>query len=273
MTQRQNQLVGLAAAAVLLVAVIWMIGSMIGRGAGQTRVEQVVLEAPSNASAGGSQSHKPGGPTPPRRPTSRPWNHGGLFAEVPTTLPADEIACPMVLGLSILKDKPDSNMTEELVGRTWETFGLMKFDLSPLSVPPKRAILKACVYAIENTKGFETPAIILFYRMRTDWDETATFRYASVKKDIQWYRGRFQANDPVNAAITPEATIVVSNPPPPGFNIEADITPLVADWVKGRQANYGILMRVDFAPGYSYQANLAVANHTRYYLPKIVVTP
>ena len=269
MTQRQYQLVGLVVAADLLVAVIWM----IGRGAGQTRVEQVVLEAPSNASAGGSQSHKPGGPTPPRRPTSRPWNHGGLFAEVPTTLPADEIACPMVLGLSILKDKPDGSMTEELVGRTWETFGLMKFDLSPLSVPPKRAILKACVYAIENTKGFETPARILFYRMRTDWDETATFRYASVKKNIQWYRGRFQANDPVNAAITPEATIVVSNPPPPGFNIEADITPLVADWVRGRQANYGVLMRVDFAPGYSYQANLAMANHTRYYLPKIVVTP
>ena len=209
-------------------------------------------------------------------PTASRYNGGPpkIHPDQPEPPLADNQAIiPLVYGQSINRDKPDECCNWEIVGRTVEIFGLMKFDLSKLPESPKRAVLRGCVYYIENACGYQTPVKLVFYRLKTDWDDSATYRYASSRDQVEWKSGAsFGANSAADVDPTPLATVVIPNPSNPGFNLEADITPLVAGWMSGAYPNHGILMRCDFGVGRSTQGNLATRKYTTKYLPQILCT-
>ncbi|MCY2952501.1 MAG: sigma-70 family RNA polymerase sigma factor [Planctomycetota bacterium] len=222
---------------------------------------------------------------PPRPPTSQPWSLGGVpryvaaprwaqYMSMPREPEIGRIISPLSIDATLYRAKPDGGGADEIVCRVWEDFALLRFDVSGLSRPPEKSVLKACVYGIENTGGYLAPARLILHRVRTDWDETATTAWAKKATSQPWAAGpRFAATSPADLDPTPVAVVEVPNPPPPGYNVEADITPLVRDWASGKYPNYGLLIRADFARGYSYQANIANRLYTQEFLPRIVSLP
>jgi RNA polymerase sigma factor (sigma-70 family) len=224
--------------------------------------------------------------TPPARPpTSQPWSLGGVpqyvtatrwaqYMSMPREPEIGRIISPISIHATLYREKPDGGGPDEIVCRVWEDFALLKFDVSGLSQPPEKSVLKVCVYGIENTNGYLAPARLIFHRVRTDWDETATMAWAKKATSQPWTAGpRFAATLPADLDQTPVAVVEVPNPPPAGYNVEADITPLVRDWASGKYPNYGLLIRADFARGYSYQANIANRRYTQELLPQIISVP
>jgi RNA polymerase sigma factor (sigma-70 family) len=183
------------------------------------------------------------------------------------------VVLPLATATKINKRDPDVVMHGIIAGRTWEEFGFMKFDLSALESPPTKATLHASCFMVENTRGVQTPARLVFYRVKTEWDDTATHNFAKSNGRVGWPGGPFNPNSPLNVDPTPVATVEMPNPPPPGYNVSFDVTEVVADWVSGRHPNHGLMMRVDQAPGYSYQANLSSFDYRKDWLPKIVCVP
>ncbi len=187
-------------------------------------------------------------------------------------LTAYQIVCPMVHGLTINRGHPDQG-SKEIVGRSTEIYGLMQFDLSRLPEIPNKAVLRACVYYLENVSNYRTPLKLVFYRMKTEWDDSATFRHANARDERLWKNGDyFNAASPADVDLTPVGAIVVPNPPKSGFNVEVDITSLVAAWKSGQYPNHGILMHCDFKMGYSTQGNMATRKYTSRYMPQILCT-
>jgi len=222
---------------------------------------------------------------PPRPPSSQPWSLGGVpqyvtaprwaqYMSMPREPEIGRIISPLSIHATLYREKPDGGGADEIVCRVWEDFALLRFDVSGLSRPPEKSVLNVCVYGIENTNGYLTPARLIFHRVRTDWDETATMTWAKKATSQPWTAGpRFAATLPADLDQTPVAVFEVPNPPPAAYNVEADITPLVRDWASGKYPNYGLLIRADFAPGYSYQANIANRLYTQEFLPRIVSLP
>jgi hypothetical protein len=186
-------------------------------------------------------------------------------------LTPEQVVCPLFRSLTISSVRPDDCGKEDIVARSIEIFALMAFDVSRLPEVPKKAILRAHVSYIENTCGYRTPLRLVFYRLKADWDDSATFRYASSRDQVEWQTGSaFSHTSPANIDLNPVATVEIPNPCKPGFNIEADITSVVAAWRSGAYPNHGLLMYCDFGVGRSVQGNLASRKHSAVYTPQIL---
>jgi hypothetical protein len=188
-------------------------------------------------------------------------------------LAPEQVVCPLFRWLTISSVHPDDCGKVDLVARSTEIFALMAFDVSRLPEVPKKAILRAHVSYIENTCGYQTPLRLVFYRLKPDWDDSATFRYTSSRDQVEWKTGSaFSHTSPANVDLNPVATVDIPNPCNPGFNLELDITSVVAAWRSGAYPNHGLLMYCDFGVGRSVQGNLATRKYTTKYLPQILCT-
>jgi len=188
-------------------------------------------------------------------------------------LAPEQVVCPLFRCLTISSVHPDDCGKEELVARSIEIFSLMAFDVSRLPEVPKKAILRAHVSYIENTLGYRTPLRLVFYRLKPDWDDSATFRYTSSRDQVEWQTASaFNHTSPANIDLNPVATVDIPNPCDPGFNLEADITPVVAAWRSGAYPNHGLLMYCDFGVGRSVQGNLVTRKYNVAYAPQILCT-
>jgi len=204
---------------------------------------------------------------------------GGPPKMIPDTpeppLAPEQLICPTFQVVSINRDRPDKCSNEELVARSTEIFGLLKFDIARLPEPPRKAVLRAHVSYIENTHGYQTPLKLAFYRLKTAWDDSATFRYASSRDQVEWKSGTsFNHASPADVDLNPVATLVIPNPCKPGFNLEADITSLVTAWQKGEYPNHGLLLfRANSStPPWAVQGNLTTRKYTTMYAPQILCT-
>ena len=262
-----------ACLAVLLLAAAWAVWPHVAGPPAVRTVgpndEPAPVMAPVAAPAG----------TPAAQAAAPRLGRTSFSEQDPSTDPAIRAAAegavvlPLATATKINKRDPDVVMHGVIAGRTWEEFGFLKFDLSALRAAPKKASFHAACFMVENTRGVQTPARLVFYAVKTDWDDTATHNFSSSSRQRRWAEGAFNPLSPLEIEQTPVATVEMPNPPPPGYNVSFDVTELVGDWVAGRRPNQGLMMRVDQAPGYSYQANLASFDYRKSEQPKIVCVP
>jgi hypothetical protein len=208
-------------------------------------------------------------------PASQPWSGVSLdsfdFASEPP--PNDyEIVCPSIECLTIFFDKLDSNEKGFMSARSVEHSGLVKFDLSKLPEPPIQAMLKMSVTGIENVRGYHTPVRLILRRMKTDWDDSATYKWTHARDQITWHGGKFNIFSDTDSDLTPIATVLVANPPQPGFNVQVDITPIVTGWFKKEFPNYGLLVSNRNGHGYSNQGWIPGRRRSSTHYPQIVCT-
>jgi len=254
-----QRIIGLVAAVALAAAlIVWMGWTVFGWG----KLRPITMSAPRGEAAKSTAIIAALPVTP------------ATTQEVREVLEnAAKVSCPLLQYAAINRDKPDKTMLDEVTPRTFEAFGLLKFDLSRFSTPPRKAIFRASVYYIERTKEQPRPARLVFHRVKTDWDQSVTFRYAKSASQARWAEGFFSPSSSKDIDPSPVAVVEVPNPPPGGYNVQFDITKLVGQWASGEYPNCGLMVRVEQGPTYSYQANFLTRKHSWTQLPTIVCVP
>jgi hypothetical protein len=191
-------------------------------------------------------------------PTTEKWGMPSENPDPPIEAddPPDAIIAPAVDATTIRTRDPDHTY-HGIAARTWDQFGLIQFDISEIKTPPQKAVLRAGVVLVENTRNLRTPARLKFYRLTTKWDPSATARFADSHRKVPWNAGEiFRGDSHADLDQKQIGEVEIPNPPPKGFAVVVDVTELVQKWVSGEWPNHGIMVRCDQIAGYSYQVNL-----------------